>query len=93
MSSDGAGERHRLRPFDRALVAGGELVEELDGILAIVEQPHDEGVAGGSGEVGVLLRSLRQVEAEVGLAVDAHAGEADRAIGERQRLERAPRSR
>src|SRR5258708_15863737 len=80
-------ERNGLGPFDRLLVARRQLAQEIDRLVAFAEQPPDEGVPGRRGEVGVLLGAVRQVEAEVGLALDADAGQGDRAAGKRQALD------
>src|SRR6202521_2190976 len=75
-------ERDGLGPLDRLLVACRQLAQEIDRFVAFAEQPPDEGMAGRRGEVGVMLGGVRQIEAEVGLAVDADAGQGDRAAGE-----------
>src|SRR5215213_3770377 len=72
----------RLCPLDRLLLAARQLVQEVDGLVALPEQAPDEGMAGGRGEVGVALGPLGEVEPEVRLAVDAHAGHGNGAAGE-----------
>src|SRR6185295_13956665 len=83
----GRGKRDRLRPLHRLLLAGRQLAQEVHRLVALAEQPPDEGMAGGRGEVGVVPGAVRQVEAEVGLAVDPDAGQGDGPVGQRQRLD------
>src|SRR6185295_7639541 len=81
------GQGDRLRPLDCLLLAGRQLAQEVDRLVALEEEPPDEGMPGGRREVGVVAGAVGEGEAEVRLAVDPHAGQGDGPVREGEGLD------